>query len=330
MKIAIPLWSSALFVTAALSQLAASAEPAKTVGVGGMGYSCPECCASCCCGVHDGFGVYGDCNSGRCRWALRSTLFQWRSDSADANGPDLDEPLSTDRPDFTESPFTVGCGVSQIESGYTYTYNSDDGQSNKSHSLGELLLRRGILANWLELRVGVSPLQERTVATGTKDTDAGMEDLYLGAKIGLFSQQGILPQAALVPQINVPVGSDAFSSDHFEPGVNLIYGWELNGFLSTAGSTQGNQRVDGAGQTYLEMTQSWVVGAGLSENLGAYAEWFGIIPSGAQDVSTQHYFNGGFTYLLSKDVQLDVRAGVGLSHAADDYFVGTGLAIRFP
>lgn len=67
----------------------------------------------------------------------------------------------------------------------------------------------------------------------------------------------------------------------------------------------------------------------MSDNLGAYTEWFALIPSGADTTKTQHFFNGGFTYLINNDVQFDIRAGVGLNDAADDYFVGTGLSFRF-
>ena len=67
----------------------------------------------------------------------------------------------------------------------------------------------------------------------------------------------------------------------------------------------------------------------LTETLGAYTEWFALIPSGADTALPQHFFNGGFTILLSDDIQFDVRGGVGLNDAAEDYFVGTGLSIRF-
>lgn len=45
--------------------------------------------------------------------------------------------------------------------------------------------------------------------------------------------------------------------------------------------------------------------------------------------STEHYFNGGFTYLVNNDMQWDIRGGTGLNDTADDYFVGTGVSIRF-
>jgi Putative MetA-pathway of phenol degradation len=74
---------------------------------------------------------------------------------------------------------------------------------------------------------------------------------------------------------------------------------------------------------------SWTVGYGLTEKLGGYTEYFGIYPAGADAARTQHYFNGGFTYSLTNNFQWDIRGGRGLNNAAADYFVGTGLVLRF-
>jgi hypothetical protein len=67
----------------------------------------------------------------------------------------------------------------------------------------------------------------------------------------------------------------------------------------------------------------------LCDQVGAYTEWFAIIPHSADTAATEQYFDGGFTVLVGNDVQWDIRAGVGLNDAADDYFVGSGLSIRF-
>jgi hypothetical protein len=39
--------------------------------------------------------------------------------------------------------------------------------------------------------------------------------------------------------------------------------------------------------------------------------------------------DGGLTYKVSNDLQLDVRVGKGISGASDDYFVGTGAVVRW-
>lgn len=255
------------------------------------------------------------------------TLFRWSADG-EPGGPNLDEPIVTDRPDFTEASVTVGRGVAQLETGLTYFYTNDSGESVRTQSFGEPLFRYGVFADWFEIRVALFPLSERTVALGDSDSTSGLADLYTGVKFALTPQEGFLPEMALVPQMNIPAGSNAFSSDKVEPGVNWLYGWDINDWLATGGSTQGNRRIDDNGDSYLEMAQSWTVNYSLSDDLGAYTEWFAIIPSGADTARTEHYFDGGFTYLITDDVQFDVRAGVGLNDAADDYFVGTGLSIR--
>src|SRR4051794_9645363 len=49
-----------------------------------------------------------------------STLMHWSYGKPSEEGSPLDEPLEADRPDFTESPKTVGQGVVQLETGYTF------------------------------------------------------------------------------------------------------------------------------------------------------------------------------------------------------------------
>jgi hypothetical protein len=79
---------------------------------------------------------------------------------------------------------------------------------------------------------------------------------------------------------------------------------------------------------FYEVAQSWTVALSLTDRVGAYTEWYAFFPTGADTQKPEHYFNGGFTYLLADDFQIDVRAGVGLNQAADDYFVGVGGVVR--
>ncbi|MEQ8791407.1 MAG: transporter [Pirellulaceae bacterium] len=257
------------------------------------------------------------------------TLFQWSYGANFEGGPDLDAPLVTDRPDFTEASSTVGVGVTQLEMGYTYTYRDHSG-ANRGHSIGEPLFRVGALANWFEMRLGWNYMHERQDLASSTSRLSGLDDLYLGAKIGLTPQEGFLPEMALIPQMTVPVGDVDHTAGEVLPGVNWIYGWDINEFLGTAGSTQINRVLDGTtSAAYYEIAQSWTFGYTLTDRLGAYTEWFALMPSGADTDRTQHYLNGGFTYLMSDNVQLDVRAGKGLSGTGDDYFLGTGASLRF-
>src|SRR5438128_184612 len=82
------------------------------------------------------------------------TLLHWNSAAEMQGGPaPWDEPLSSDRPDFTEASNTVGRGVSQVEMGYTFAYDDGSGSRLYAHSYPELLFRQGLLFDWLEMRV---------------------------------------------------------------------------------------------------------------------------------------------------------------------------------
>lgn len=260
------------------------------------------------------------------------TLLHWNSPAEMQGGPpSWDEPLASDRPDFTEASCTVGRGVSQLEMGYTYAYDDGTGSRLHSHSYPELLLRQGFLFDWLELRVGWNYASERQpiAAPPFSTSESGAEDLYLGVKLGLTPQQGIWPEMSLVPQMSVPLGS-AFTTGRVLPGANWLYGWEISEFLTMAGSTQFNLAIDGAtADEYTEYAQSWTFGYSLAERVGAYTEWFVLVPAGAETARTEHYFDGGFTYSWSNDLQFDIRVGKGVSAAATDMFAGIGAVVRF-
>jgi len=154
------------------------------------------------------------------------TLFQWSYGASFGGGPDRNAPLVTDRPDFTEASSTVGRGVAQIEFGYTYVLNDDAGTRDVSHSAGEPLLRYGILAEWLELRAALFPVSTNSTTGGVRTSTTGIEDLYLGLKIGLTPQERWLPEMALIPQMLVPTGSSAFSNREVLAGANRVAGHE--------------------------------------------------------------------------------------------------------
>ena len=270
----------------------------------------------------------------------RGTLFQWRVEGGNAGGPDFGEPLVTDRPDFTESAVAVGRGVVQVEFGYTFTERKSDGVTVRTQTAGEQLLRAGFYADWLEFRLGMVPgglddfdfaiplAFEQIKSGGVSTSTAGITDLYAGFKIALFPQEGNLPEMAVLPQVNIPTGSASFSSDRYEPGVNLVYGWALDESVSMAGSTQVNRRIDDDRRGYPEYAQSWALARGLSETVTAFAEWYAFFPRGSDLAQSEQYINGGLAWAITDDFQLDIRVGFGLNDESDDFFIGSGFSIR--
>lgn len=258
------------------------------------------------------------------------TLMQWGYGPRVDGGPDLSEPLVTDRPDFTESSVTVGMGVVQVEGGYTFTYNDDGEGVTKSHSYPETLFRVGMFADWFELRLAWNYGESAETVFGAEDTNLeGAEDLTVGAKLALTPQSGCLPETAVIVQSTAPTGSTAFTARELLPGVNFLFGWDVTDSLSVGGGTQANRALDANGEDlYVEFAQSLTTGYAWTDRFGTFHEWFMFAPAGAATAQNQQYFDAGMTYLFTDNVQWDLRAGVGLNEAADDFFTGSGLSIR--
>lgn len=259
------------------------------------------------------------------RSATAETLFAWNVENRD------DEPkdprLVTDRPHFSEASSLVGKGVVQLETGYSIFSNRDNGTRTTTHSFPEPLLRMGLFAEWFEFRIASNYLVEQT--TGQRSV-TGIDDMYIGAKLAIAKQAGYLPELAIFPQMRVPAGSQAFTSDQVLPGVNIAYSWKLNDLLELECNTQFNSRRDDALHTYLEAIQTLNLEYDLSDKLGAFTELIAFLPTGDTVASQEYYFHTGFQYFVTTNLQLDIHAGVGLNRAAADLaFTGAGLSVRF-
>jgi hypothetical protein len=266
-----------------------------------------------------------------CLWC-RDTLFSWESIAnvrEEPSDPNEEKEFALDRPDFIEASSTVGLGRFVIEGGYTYSFNNDDGVQTIGHSYPETLFRIGMLAEWFELRIAQNFSTEQIREDGATFRFSGAEDLYLGCKLAMTSQAEWLPESALILQMTVPTGASPFTAEEVLPGMNYLYSWQLSEEWDMAGSTAGNRAMETPVSDYLEISQAWAFGYALADDARVYVEWFGFFPHGANDVKPEHYGDVGLSWFLTKDLEVDVRFGIGLNEVANDYFTGAGGGIRF-
>ncbi len=245
--------------------------------------------------------------------------------------PELSQDMETDRPDFTEGPSTISPGHFQLEAGYLFTYNDDDGRRSREHVSPQLLARVGLLSD-LELRISWDGyLDSKTTvddASVSENTVNGVSDLNLGLKHRLYEAGSDTPDVSIIIQASVPSGSSDVSSHDTEPEVKLIWArsfcesWALAGNINFASPVLDDKR-------YFETSTSVTLAHSLTEKIGTYLEYFAFFPnSSAPDSSGSHFINGGFTYGFSNVLQFDVLLGAGLNEEADDLFSGLGVAYR--
>jgi hypothetical protein len=100
------------------------------------------------------------------------------------------EPIETDRHDFTQSTRTVGRGVSQLEFGYLYSYRDKEDEIEHTHVTPELVLRYGLTDELVEnyFNIGVDFLVNDDFVIDFrigKGLSGDAEDFFVGASGGL-------------------------------------------------------------------------------------------------------------------------------------------------
>jgi hypothetical protein len=105
--------------------------------------------------------------------------------------------IVTDRPHLAEAASTVGLGRVQVENGYTFYVDGSAGTTTELHSYPETLVRVGLFQEWFEFRVQYNAFSEAVAGPAGTSFLQGSDDLYLGAKVGLAAQAGILPELTI-------------------------------------------------------------------------------------------------------------------------------------
>lgn len=243
-------------------------------------------------------------------------------------------PLVTDRPDQTESSIAVRPGVIQVELGWLYTSETEVGTELKTHTVPQSLLRIGVIPG-LEARVGFagwmrSELVDRQDPASTTAATNGVGDLELGFKYQVPQPDGSRADLAILGGATVPTGQAGFGSERVDPNIRLSFSTALGPRVSLGsniGASWTSSGTTSGTETLVDLLYTAVVGVALTNRFGAFAESFGGVALEASRPST-HAFDGGVTFLVSPNFQLDMSGGVGLSAAAADWFVGAGMAFR--
>lgn len=262
-----------------------------------------------------------------------SKLLAWQGATS---GPDAGEEglygdrIITDRPHLAEAASTVGLGRFQVETGYTYFSDSSAGTGTQTQSFPEPLFRVGLFREWFEFRVQYNYLHQQVDTATSRRVVQGSDDLYLGAKVALVEQAGLLPELTIFPQMRVPTGSPAISAGEVLPGMNFVYAWRVGQRAEIECNTNVNERRDaGSGSLYTEYLQTFNFEYDLSRRVMAFNEFVIFSPVGAVTVAGQAYSHAGLHFFLLPNLQIDVHAAVGLNEAAADFFGGSGLSWRW-
>ena len=253
-------------------------------------------------------------------------------------------PIATDRPDITESAQITPVGWFQYEGGFQFSSAAETygAQTNTDRNQLEQVLRFGI-NNKLEVRAVINANTVKTTSTGVVGPMrmTGVDPVTFGIKYNLLEETAFLPHATWLSHVTLPWVA---AGDYRAPvQSNLVFHEQrlmLEKSLTTRLGIASNIGVSGglAGSNGFISDGMFSLAAGydLGNDFGIYVEYFSEwFWTGSQFYNTP-YFDGGFTKLLSNDLQLDVYAGLNLSTYTNanlpttGIFIGTGISYRIP
>ena len=244
--------------------------------------------------------------------------------------------LSTDRPDKTESAYTVDAGRFQIESdllSYSSDHDTVDGADTQvdAWSVAAVNVKAGLL-NWMDLQLVLDTYNHVTTddrLTAQKVTQSGLGDLTTRLKLNVWGNDGGKTALAVMPFVKIPTNQDDLGNDDVEGGiiiplaVELPAGWGMG--LMTEFDFVRNRADDGYSTDFVNtITFSHdIVG-----NLGGYVELFTLVSS-ESNTDWVGTFDLGLTYGLTEDIQIDAGINIGITESAEDFNPFLGLSWRF-
>lgn len=242
--------------------------------------------------------------------------------------------LSTDRPDKTESAYTVDAGHFQIEMdlfSYTHDQESSGGVSTRVNSwaVAPVNLKVG-LCNRADLQCVIETYNhvEETVA-GIKTTQRGFGDITTRLKLNLWGNDGGDTAFAMMPYVKFPSNQDQLGNNAIEGGLICPLAVELPGGFGMGLMTQFDFVEDGDAHGYQpEFVNSVTISHDLVGKLAGYVEFWSSVSteSGSKWIGT---IDLGLTYGLTDNLQLDAGINIGVTSSADDWNPFVGFSCRF-
>ena len=237
--------------------------------------------------------------------------------------------MSTDRPDTTESGYTVPAGMFQVEmSFFDYSRDADavQGRSSETWLYGQANLKAGLTRS-TDLQVilnshAVAGESERGDETAT----SGFGDITVRLKKNLFGNDSGPAALALMPYITIPTHSNV-SDEAWAGGLIMPLSITLSDRISLGLMAEVDIVHDSETNGHdLEWLHSATLGVGLTEKLGMYLELVGIA---GQDTAYIGIFDAGVTFAVTDSLIFDAGVRIGMNRPAPDFGVFSGVSFRF-
>ena len=254
------------------------------------------------------------------------------------------EVINSNKPGFSESPYSVGTGVYQLESNLFFRDTSIEPTFSVPQSFGfDMLFRTSFFLEKLELNAQVSYQKDKVAFKNiftSQYSTSGIGKFTIGAKYLLYQQEyddktkeirswkkrqafdkkRLIPSVAIYAGVNTDMVNDIYKTGGFSPKVGVL----LQNNLSADFNVISNVFYDKIGTDFSELSYIITATYNFSDRWSTFFENQTIY----QKYKNNTNLGTGLAFLYNKDLQLNTSARFLLEGKAEGFYLGLGLSYR--
>ncbi|MEO8721259.1 MAG: transporter [Ginsengibacter sp.] len=235
--------------------------------------------------------------------------------------------METDRPDVTESAYTVEPGHFQIETDlYKFVRNRDNKTKSTVHifNLGNYKLGLSKRADiQFVIPTYVSNNVRKTNTNQIISRTGGFDDITLRFKYNIWGYSGGKTALAALPFISFPTSS--FSNNGIQGGIVFPFALKINEKLDFGTQAEIDLVKESNNKYHPEYLYSFTFGKPFSSKISGFVEAVFIYNPNANH--TDIFANGGIIYSFSENFNIDAGLNYGIKRNADKIFFA-GFSFR--
>jgi hypothetical protein len=239
--------------------------------------------------------------------------------------------FSTDRPNKSNSPYTVDAGHFQYETDlFNYSYTHLDGTTQRSWTFADPVLKVG-LTNQTDLELAIGGFS--TVRTTTKgaggNTISGFGDVTTRLKVNLFGNDGGDAALAVIPYVKAPTAKAGLGNGQVEGGIiaplSLTLPHDFSLVLETELDLLKNGDDNGKHSNFVNLAN---LSRPLTETLTGSVELYSSVATDAHSPNL-YTVDLSLAWAVTPTLQLDTACYIGLNREAPRAVFYAGLSQRF-
>ena len=238
--------------------------------------------------------------------------------------------LSADRPDLTESPYTVDAGHIQVELDF-FTIGNDkqSGIHTETYNIAPFNFKLG-LTDSIDIQFLVAPYVNQEIETSrTKERTDGFGDSQVRLKWNLWGNDEGDTALALMPYVNIPTNQRDLGRESVEAGSITTLALDITPRLGL-GTQVDIAAIEDSNfddSYHIEVSNTVVLGYSFTDIIGTYIELVSIA-SAENNSNWVGLISGGVTALVAKNTQLDSGIVISTNSYGEDYRFFSGLTFR--